>query len=200
MVGSTIAGILAAIKHARREKDYPLMEESVATFEANFGTDKSLEVLKIRPEVTYELHMKAFQQAQALLQKSLELANRSAKEARKIGDLAGELFAQMNIGGHLLPALGECDRGIVVLQKTIEKAEDAMPEASPENAYRLSRVSMTCYLLLVEIAIAHDENPVDVTRWQKAAEATAVFAKEYKDSDWGRERIRKAQKYIESKS
>ena len=207
MISQDMAVRVAEVEKARRAKDYTKMQRLAGACLAELEGDQSPEVCKMRAKINYELHMAAFQQAKdtpggsvKLLRLSMTIAEHSSAQAKLAKDLAGELFPQMNIGGHLLPALGRWKEGIGLLQSTLKKAKAGMSKASVEDAYRLSRVAMNCYLLLIDIAIANNGRPADVKHWQKAAEATAVFTKEYKDSSYGRERARKAQEFTKRKT
>src|SRR3989344_2873979 len=101
VMNKSIQEFLSAIEKNRRTKDYGRMEDEADQLIDKLRGNDSSDAWAAHSKMTYELHMAAYQQAMALLQKSLDLAEQSATEARKAGDAVGALFTQMNASGLL---------------------------------------------------------------------------------------------------
>jgi hypothetical protein len=145
------------IEASRRGKNYEQLERFAAMQETVLEGDKSPGAENLRAKRTYEQHMAAYQQAEAvreekpddaerLYQESLRLAEISAEHAKHAGDEAGEDFALMNIGGLLAPRMKDPSRGIAISEqlyaKAISKVEE-LPEGQEKDRYQ--RLAMnTC--------------------------------------------------------
>jgi hypothetical protein len=207
MFNQEISDLLARVEKARREKDYVEMNLSAVKFRTKLEGEESSEAWKARARVSYEFHMADFQRFEdslVILKKHLEssreFAERSSTEARHAGDLAGELFPQVTIGGSLLVALGQWKEGVGILKSTLEKVESAILTATTEDAPRFLRIAMNCHLFLIDIAIEHEGSASDVEGWFRKVQDNSVFQEECgKNADWGRERVQKAQEYITSR-
>lgn len=203
-----ILSLVAQIEQARRAKDYARMNILTGEFHTTLDDENSPEAWKASAKVSYELHMAEFQQyqdasdhPQSFLVRSLYLAEQSSEEAKRAGDRAGKLFPRMNIGGCLLPALDQWGKGMAVLRSTLKNAERALPSASPEDVPRYLRVMMSCYLFLIELAVAHNGDPHEVERHLRSVVANPIFHEESaKRPGWEQGWVQKAEAYFAGKA
>ncbi len=125
-----IAKLLAQLEKARREENYLRMDLLVQHLYGGIGTSEEWET---RSRISYELHMAAYQQAMNLLKESEKLAERSAEEARKAEDLIGILFAKMNIGGLIYPAMGKFEKSVALSKEVLHNANSLIDKATDDK-------------------------------------------------------------------
>ncbi|KKW40708.1 MAG: hypothetical protein UY91_C0036G0007 [Parcubacteria group bacterium GW2011_GWB1_55_9] len=158
--------LLSTIEKARRAEDYKSMNVATETLNMRLEGDTSPDAWATRSKMTYELHMAAYQQAKSSLQKSLGLAEQSATEARKAGDVAGELFTQMNTGGLLLPALGKMQEAMALSKKVADEAEALATAATDETEKkRLLRIAANAYYHCIRMTMELHGDPRVLSRW-----------------------------------
>src|SRR3989344_4072350 len=145
--------ILHAIELARRGKRYRVMRRLAAVLTADLAASTETSGRwRTQVKVSYELHMAAYQQAvgakgdrkNSLLLRSWDYAEQSAREAEMAGDAVGALFAEMNISGLILTALGRWQEALERSSATSEKAEmiAAAADTSDEDRRRALRVAV----------------------------------------------------------
>jgi len=163
------------VKQARHARYYLRMEELGKAFLKAF-TDHAA-----RAKVLYELHMGHWQQydetpsrPQVSLAQSLHYARASADEADLAGDIAGKLFATMNIGGHILPASGDWKAGMELLRETLRSANEAQPGSGDDWA-RFERVKMSCYVFLIQLSAKYNLDHQEVAGWLHHLERNKIF-------------------------
>jgi hypothetical protein len=192
------------IESFRRAKNYTSMRELGYRLwdKLNGGTPKHHIT---RAKILYEFHMAAFQRYKDgrgnkahELTLSLELAKDSRSEAEQGGDLAGMLFTDMNIYGHILPAMGKWQEGMSGIRTTLEKAQG---HSTSPDAQRFERIQMNCLLFLIDFTVEHIKgNGAEVPGWLMSVEHNSVFQAECaKNPDWGNEYRNKVSRYIETK-
>lgn len=195
----TIEDLLSALEKARRAEDYARMEVEAAELNKKLAGSNLPEVWTVRAKMTYELHMAAYQQAMSLIQKSLQLAERSAMEARKAGDTVGALYAEMNISGLLYPALGKCEEGMALSSKVCREAEAFAAVALDEKAKtRALRVAMNSYFHRIKATVQHGGSPADVKRWLETVKTNSVYVA-LKNDVWAVAAVQEAEDYLKAK-
>ncbi|MDD5103134.1 MAG: hypothetical protein PHX93_01915 [Candidatus Peribacteraceae bacterium] len=152
--------LLSAVGACRRNLGYMSMMAFAELLRSKLAGDQLPAASNLRCKALYELHMAAYQQAeaasgetaQALYQRSKELAEQSAEEARKAGDPCGALFALMNVSGLLLPKMGQWEEGYGLSEQVSFEAEVLAVEAPDDEARkRPLRVAMNAYLHRVDM-------------------------------------------------
>ena len=185
---------LKAIETTRRGCDYYAMQKAVDTLLARIVHDTSEAAFRIRAKVNYERHMAAWQQGH--INDSMNLAVLSKEAAIKGNDAIGVLFAEMNIGGHLLPALGEWQEGLYLLAGVCNSANAILAqEATPEARLRAQRVAMNGYALRIRIAIENTEFWLAVEEWLGELRKNPVFLS-YKGEEWADTLVRDAEAFV----
>ena len=184
---SKVENLLTVIEKARRAENYTRMEVGVIELNEVLGTNDSPDALTARSKVTYELHMAAYQQAMALLQKSLDLAEQSATEARKAGDAVGALFTQMNASGLLLPALGKRKESFELSQEVHAEAQSLVATATDDKTKgRANRVAVNALFHQIRMLMEDDDNPAEVKRLLGLVEANTLYQSlKGKPEGWG---------------
>lgn len=168
--------LLILVEGARRDEEYDQMGRCVDQLLNELGDDTSPEAMRLRSKITYERHMAKFQQAVSFqaradqaFQESLELALLSDKEARESGDEVGALFAEMNISGLLLPALGGWRKGVVRSEKTCDRAEfiAAAKGTSEVDRKRAWQVAMNTYFHRIRMIMTFGRGGKGAQFWVK---------------------------------
>lgn len=199
--------LLPLIESLRRREVYDRMQVYADLLDRKLGTDQSQPRCKFHSKLLYELHMARWQQgskaatdaAPALFQESMDLATRSADEAEKGGDLAGALFARMNISGLILPALGRIEDAMNMSAQTYRDALELAARSDAEAAKRPLRVAMNCLFHRMDMAVKHGGDSADVSRWLGELDANPIY-QSAKDQDWARTAVEAAARaYIASK-
>ncbi len=200
----TTEELLVQVEASRRTERYGDMGAFANRLESMLGSDTSQAADVLRSKVTYELHMALFQQAQAkqaeareLLHDSLRLARQSAADALAAGDPVGALFAKANIGGHLMPALGDWQGGLATLPEVYEEAE-ALAVAATDDAARTRalRVAVNAYLLAINLLVEHDDNPHELEEVLSRLEVNQFYL-DHKDDEWVAGPVAAARAFIE---
>lgn len=193
-----VSGLITEVEKARRAEDYGTMHAAADVVLDILADDPSREAFKARAKISYELHMAAYQRQ--LYRLSMGLAEQSANEAHQAGDTVGELFIKVNIGGLLLPAMGRWSEGIVMHRVTLGEVSSLLPGASSEDTVRLHRVAMNCYAQLIDLAVDHDGDPVEVGDWAGKLESNPFYVANESQSEWGPARLKKARDFVATKS
>jgi len=154
--------IVSAIGACRRNKGYPSMRRFDDVLRLKLTGDDSPGAHGWRAKADYELHMAAYQMAETLqgsdalaqYQASRDLAEQSADEATRAGDVCGKLFALMNVSGLLLPKMGRWEEGFRMSERVSAEAE-ALAAAAPDDEAkkRPLRVAMNAYLHRIDMLV-----------------------------------------------
>lgn len=155
--------LVSAIGACRRNRGYTSMRRFDEVLRFRLMGDDSPNAYGFRAKASYELHMAAYQQAeasqdaaaaQALYYRSLELARLSADEATRAGDVCGRLFVEMNETGLLLPKMGRWEEGFRKSERVSSEAEELAADAPDDEAKkRPLRVAMNCYLHRIDMLV-----------------------------------------------
>ncbi len=153
---------LKKIENARRTKSYNDMILLGAPLKEQLLGDDSKESWAVRARVDYEWSMAYYQRTldpheistEKILKESMRLAQSSMDAAKRADDRVGVLFAQMNIGGLLLPALGRLQEGFDLSQSVLAKAFAIVSEqGSSAERKRANQVAMNCCMHLIKNGI-----------------------------------------------
>jgi len=175
---SEIDALVADVERARRLKDYTNMHATADLVVDALLASPGPPEYRALAKVEYELHMAAYDQS--LYHLSRYHADRSAEWPRKAGDLVGELFIHMNIGGLLLPAMGKWEDGVVMHQSTLGRVVALYPSASPEDQGRLDRIAMNCYAQCIRHLAQEDRSaPKEIERYCALLEANPLYQAQY---------------------
>lgn len=188
-MNETIERLLSTIEKARRAEEYGRMDAATNALVGELMGDDSLDAWATRSKMTYELHMAAYQQAMASLQKSMDLANQSAEEARKAGDAVDALYAQMNISGLLLPALGRRKEGFELSQQVYQESQALSVVATDDKARdRADRVGTNALFHQIRMLMEDDGDSAEMKRLFGLATSTSFYRThepEYRDGAKG---------------
>jgi hypothetical protein len=187
MQNETITLLLSNIEQARRNEDYVEMERKVGVLQGMIVNNDSLPTREVLARLFYEQHMACYQRAKKLLHESMSLAEQSAEHARAVGDPVGALFAQANIGGLLLPALGKPYKGLDLSSEIYGEAV-ALAESAPnaESAARAHRVAVNCLLHQTGVLMAIEGEDLNVQKLFQLVEANPLYQElKGKPEGWG---------------
>jgi len=154
--------IVSAIGACRRDKGYVSMRRFNDVLRLKLTGNDSPGADGWRAKADYELHMAAYQMAEALqghdaqaqYQTSRDLAEQSAAAADLAEDPCGRLFAEMNVSGLLLPKMGRWEEGFRLSERVSDEAEALAADAPDEEAKkRPLRVAMNCYLHRIDMLV-----------------------------------------------
>ncbi len=196
--------LLKVIEGCRRNKMYQEMTEAINILESQLG---STDTFIIRSKVSYERHMASYQQAldaesdpplyKELLIQSLLSAFASAEYAKAGDDIAGSLFALMNIGGLLMWRLGEWRAAILHSTGVCGQAKELVRTTDDEMIRtRAHRVVMNTYMHRINI-LAQFGGGVgreDVEKWLDLLRQNPIFVSA-KDQGWAVAAVLQAQIY-----
>ncbi len=148
---------LAKLEKLRRSKQYPATyrfhTELLAKLESSIAPEAEL----ARSRIYYEMSMVPLQTAwdapgskelPALYDEARRLANHSARHAHNAGDPIGVMFAEVNIGGHILPGLGKTQEGLKMLKRILEQAQTLLHGCDGMSAKRLEQVLSNTRILI----------------------------------------------------
>ncbi|MFH0851960.1 MAG: hypothetical protein V1876_04400 [Candidatus Peregrinibacteria bacterium] len=191
--------LLSAVGACRRNLGYTSMTAFAELLRSKLAGNESPAASGLRSKALYELHMAVYQQgdaAQGLYQRSMELAEQSAQEARKAGDPCGALFALMNVSGLLLPKMGKWEEGLTLSERVSAEAE-ALAADAPDDEVRKRplRVAMNCYFHRIDILVKNSGRKGAVEALLAKLEANVVY-RAGKEQDWSRQYVEAAQRYI----
>ena len=189
-----IEAALVDIEKARREERYADMNNDSHAVLAKLHGDQSARAWRWRSRVSYERHMAKWQKKE--IHESYLLAMQSAREARLGGDSIGILFAEVNLGGHILPAQGKWEEGYRLLARAYMTAVNIRSQTRDSAEMpRSERVSMNALTLRIALAIKYTHDWLYVEEWLEALRANSIFAL-YKEEGWARELVRDAEGFV----
>jgi hypothetical protein len=173
-----------AIEKARRPpSDYQLMQRLADDLIRKAELEEKRERGEILCRIYYELHMAAQQQAEtssgrmrrSFLQKSLKLAERSAKEGEDVGHTIGVLYAYMNISGRICPMLGRRN-ALALSTQTSERAEAIANSSQTTEQDRVHawRIARNCYVHRMRILMEQRGNPIAVAELLQKMDNPAI--------------------------
>lgn len=194
----TVDEILSVVEAFRRsDKKYEAMQKFVGILELRLAVEESPGVWRALSQLSYGLHMAAYQQGRFV--ESLVLANISVYQAERANDAVGRLFALGNIGGLLFPALGYWKEGIQFSAQVCREAEAlALAAESTGERERALRTVMNTLAHRMDIIAKNGGDLDDVQRLLARIEANPVYLAS-KDRDWARKAVGDARAYIRSK-
>lgn len=194
---------LKEIEKARRAENYEALEVFVDSLDAQLDGDVSGQAHCARSRVRYEQHMACYQRAMketgavksSLLWQSLTYARSAALYANLGDDPAGRLYAEMNIGGLILPEQGKWERGLSFSTDVCEEAERFSESATSESEKRrLLNIAMNTYAHRIRHARKNGATAEDVLRWGEAIKENPVF-KDSLDQDSAQEVLRQVAEF-----
>ncbi len=177
-----IYDLLALVESKRRDELYETMavleEITLRELLRTLSAETEKEMWRIRSRLTYERHMAAYQQDS--IEESLTLAEQSSREAKFGDDEVGALFAEMNISGLLLPALGKWEYALGMSGGVCAKAEAIAysPLASERDRNRASRIAMNTYFHRIRMTIQYRKDFTakhDVQDWLDCVRENPVY-------------------------
>jgi len=181
---------LKRVESARKQERYGLMKRLAnRVFVAIKHIDRR-EKYQVRARLLYEHHMALYQQSVAaagperlsLLRGSLRVARQSGIAAEKAGDRVGVLFADQNISGLLLSALGHPTDAIRISKETAVKAEriGRARRTKRIDRKRARRVAVNCYLHQLRMQTAGKFDVHEVRDLLKKIRANQIYRTEFR--------------------
>ena len=179
----------------RRIGAYNRMQKFADTLIEKLDDPEVPEALRLRSRLAYELHMAEYQKGD--YQKSMSLAGMSADEAERAGDIPGKLYAQMNVSGLLLPALGRHEEGVALSEEVCRQAEELGLNATDSDARnRVLRIAMNTYFHRIRIVVENEGNAGDIKHLLAQLGENPVF-QSCKDEEWVKKDIQIANDFIQ---
>lgn len=195
-----IESLCQGVEEARKAQDYETMLVLAKDAGAEIGKDNTQVAWKFHAKLTYELHMAFWQMATQrkavpTLDFSLYLAECSAAEATNAGDKAGALYAEMNISGLILPALGRWEEGMTLSEQVDAEAEAlAKTIREPKEAHRAARISVNTRLHRIKMLMEHAGTFQQIGLLIESVERCPAYMAE-KNQGW-RDAVARANEYI----
>jgi len=143
------------MEQLRRGENYPALQRLTDELLAKLGDSIEPAAELVRSRVYYERSMVPLQvawktpgDARTQYEDACALAGLSARHAHNAGDPIGVMFAEVNIGGHILPGLGKTQEGLKMLKRILEQAQALVCGSDEKSAKRLERVLSNTRILI----------------------------------------------------